>query len=112
MFDLTLSQDLGMIQDVVRRFANEVLAEHYRDDESEKCLPEATLKDYSALGLAGLEISEHPAGATLGAVAKTLVLEELVEKLFRDVKAMDIVEGTSQIQRIAMARKLVDLPNS
>ena len=34
----------------------------------------------------------------------------LIEKLFRDVKAMDIVEGTGQIQRIVMARHLVDLP--
>ena len=34
----------------------------------------------------------------------------LVEKIFRDVKAMDIVEGTGQIQRIVMARQLVNLP--
>lgn len=36
--------------------------------------------------------------------------DSLVEKLFRDVKAMDIVEGTGQIQRIVMARRLVGLP--
>lgn len=36
--------------------------------------------------------------------------DHLVEKLFRDVKAMDIVEGTGQIQRIVMARHLVHLP--
>lgn len=36
--------------------------------------------------------------------------DHLVEKLFRDAKAMDIVEGTGQIQRIVMARKLVGLP--
>ncbi|MEN8180990.1 MAG: acyl-CoA dehydrogenase family protein [Myxococcota bacterium] len=36
--------------------------------------------------------------------------DHLVEKLFRDMKAMDIVEGTGQIQRIVMARHLVDLP--
>jgi acyl-CoA dehydrogenase len=36
--------------------------------------------------------------------------DHLVEKLFRDVKAMDIVEGTGQIQRIVIARKLVGLP--
>jgi acyl-CoA dehydrogenase len=36
--------------------------------------------------------------------------DHLIEKLFRDVKAMDIVEGTGQIQRILMARHLVDLP--
>jgi acyl-CoA dehydrogenase len=34
----------------------------------------------------------------------------LIEKLFRDAKAMNIVEGTGQIQRVIMARKLVGLP--
>src|SRR5438445_604419 len=33
-----------------------------------------------------------------------------VEKLYRDVKAMDIVEGTGQIQRMEIARRLVGLP--
>jgi len=33
-----------------------------------------------------------------------------VEKLYRDVKAMDIVEGTGQIQRIVIARRLVGYP--
>ena len=38
--------------------------------------------------------------------------DHLVEKLFRDVKAMDIVEGTGQIQRIVIARNLVGLPRA
>jgi acyl-CoA dehydrogenase len=36
--------------------------------------------------------------------------DHLIEKLFRDMKAMDIVEGTGQIQRIVVARHLVGLP--
>jgi acyl-CoA dehydrogenase len=36
--------------------------------------------------------------------------DHLIEKLYRDVKAMDIVEGTGQIQRIVMGRQLVGLP--
>jgi len=44
----------------------------------------------------------------LGAVA--LQGDHLIEKLYRDVKAMDIVEGTGQIQRIVMARHLVNYP--
>jgi acyl-CoA dehydrogenase len=36
--------------------------------------------------------------------------DHLLEKLYRDVKAMDIVEGTGQIQRMIIARKLVGLP--
>jgi acyl-CoA dehydrogenase len=34
----------------------------------------------------------------------------LAEKLFRDVKAMDIVEGTGQIQRLLVARQLFGYP--
>ncbi len=36
--------------------------------------------------------------------------DHLIEKLYRDVKAMDIVEGTGQIQRLIMARQLVQFP--
>jgi acyl-CoA dehydrogenase len=36
--------------------------------------------------------------------------DHLIEKLYRDVKAMDIVEGTGQIQRMIVARALVGLP--
>ena len=36
--------------------------------------------------------------------------DHLIEKLYRDVKAMDIVEGTGQVQRLVMARQLVQLP--
>ncbi|MCB0218825.1 MAG: acyl-CoA dehydrogenase family protein [Chrysiogenetes bacterium] len=37
--------------------------------------------------------------------------DHYVEKLYRDVKAMDIVEGTQQIQRTVIARRLVNLPS-
>lgn len=33
--------------------------------------------------------------------------DHLIEKLFRDVKALDLVEGTGQIQRLVIARQLV-----
>jgi acyl-CoA dehydrogenase len=38
--------------------------------------------------------------------------DHLIEKLYRDAKAMDIVEGTGQIQRVIIARNLVQLPRS
>ncbi len=37
--------------------------------------------------------------------------DHLIEKLFRDVKAMDIVEGTGKVQRLVMAHHLVNLPS-
>ena len=36
--------------------------------------------------------------------------DTLIEKLFRDAKALNIVEGTGQIQRVIIARQLVGLP--
>ena len=33
--------------------------------------------------------------------------DHLIEKLFRDVKAMDIVEGTGQIQTLIIARTIL-----
>ena len=38
--------------------------------------------------------------------------DHLCEKLYRDVKALDIVEGTGQIQRLVISRHLVDLPRN
>ena len=38
--------------------------------------------------------------------------DHLIEKLYRDAKAMDIVEGTGQIQRVIIGRQLVKLPRS
>lgn len=58
-----------------------------------------------------------PAAALEAAILGMEILGEvaargecIVEKIFRDAKAMDIVEGTGQIQRIVMARQLVELP--
>ena len=36
--------------------------------------------------------------------------DHLIEKLYRDAKAMDLVEGTGQIQRMIISRSLVQLP--
>ncbi len=35
----------------------------------------------------------------------------MIEELFRDFRATDIVEGTSQIQCLVVARHLVNLPS-
>ena len=59
----------------------------------------------------GAQVSQQAAGLgleILGNVAGTGT--HLIEKLYRDTKAMDIVEGTGQIQRVIMARQLVGLP--
>ena len=52
----------------------------------------------------------HPPGGRFEALEWGARGDHLIEKLFRDVKAMDIVEGTGQVQRLVMARQLVQLP--
>jgi acyl-CoA dehydrogenase len=75
-------------------------------DQGEPNMVEASMSKATAAEVAmeaaslGMEL--------LGAVA--MQGEHLIEKLYRDVKAMDIVEGTGQIQRIVMARHLVNYP--
>jgi acyl-CoA dehydrogenase len=83
------------------------------------CWRAAWLSDLSRPNVleASMAKAVAPAAALDAAIAGMEILGEvaargdsLVEKLFRDVKAMDIVEGTGQIQRIVMARQLVALP--
>jgi len=46
---------------------------------------------------AGMDVLGEAGGAS----------DYLIEKLFRDIKALDLVEGTGQIQRVVIARKLI-----
>jgi len=56
-------------------------------------------------------IAQEATGLAVDILGEAGVREDYyVEKLYRDVKAMDIVEGTGQIQRVVMARRLVGLP--
>ena len=36
--------------------------------------------------------------------------DRMLEKLYRDVKILDIGEGTQQVQRLVIGRRLFDLP--
>jgi acyl-CoA dehydrogenase len=83
------------------------------------CLKAAWLADRGEANMVEASMSKATAAevameaASLGMEllgATGLQGEHLIEKLYRDVKAMDIVEGTGQIQRIVMARHLVGYP--
>jgi acyl-CoA dehydrogenase len=41
-----------------------------------------------------------------------IVTDALVEKCFRDVKIFDIFEGTGEVQRVILARRLLDYPSA
>src|SRR3989454_6440914 len=75
-------------------------------DEEQPNEVEASMAKAFAAGIA-----QEAAGLAMDILGDTGVTADgYVEKLYRDVKAMDIVEGTGQIQRIVIARRLVGLP--
>ena len=83
------------------------------------CLKAGWLADLQRPNIVEASMSKAM-GAQVGQEATSLGMEligtvgargdHLIEKLYRDVKAMDIVEGTGQIQRVIIARHLVQLP--
>ncbi|MAE94923.1 MAG: acyl-CoA dehydrogenase [Deltaproteobacteria bacterium] len=83
------------------------------------CLRAGWLADREQPNIVEASMSKAMA-AGVGQEATTLGMEllgsraargdHLIEKLHRDVKAMDIVEGTGQVQRMIIARHLVQLP--
>jgi acyl-CoA dehydrogenase len=85
------------------------------------CLRAGWLADHGKPNIVEASMSKA-LGATVAEEATSLGMEllgavgargdHLIEKLYRDAKAMDIVEGTGQIQRVIMARQLVKLPRS
>ncbi|MEN9313712.1 MAG: hypothetical protein RIS35_105 [Pseudomonadota bacterium] len=99
-----------------------------RIERSRRKLKSAMLLALRAAWMADQRVPNAVEASMAKAVAPTVALEacaigmellglvggrgdHLIEKLHRDVKALDIVEGTGQIQRIVMARGLVNLPN-
>jgi alkylation response protein AidB-like acyl-CoA dehydrogenase len=77
MFDLHPGDDLGLVVETARRFAEEELRPRIREAESERCVRAEVRRAYAEIGLAGLELPERLGGAGLGAVARVLVNEEL-----------------------------------
>jgi acyl-CoA dehydrogenase len=72
---------------------------------------EANMVEASMSKATAAEVAMEAASLGMEVLGATgLQGEHLIEKLYRDVKAMDIVEGTGQIQRIVMARHLVGYP--
>lgn len=77
MFDLTVPEELVLLQDQVRQFGAAVLRERHREFEAAGAVADPVRAEYAALGLAGMELPESLTGAGLGTLAKALVLEEL-----------------------------------
>ncbi|MFQ5697980.1 MAG: acyl-CoA dehydrogenase family protein [Myxococcota bacterium] len=77
MFDLDAGEELDLVVETARAFANERLAPRLRDAERTREVDPLAREAYREIGLAGLELPEALGGAGLGAVARVRVNEEL-----------------------------------
>jgi len=77
MFDFELGEDLELIVETARSFAQDELLPQLREHEGARAVAPAVRKTFGEIGLAGLELPESLGGAGLGALARVLVNEEL-----------------------------------
>ncbi len=77
MFDLDPEEELQLLVETARSFAEEELAPGIREFEAARGVAPKVRESFNQIGLAGLELPEGLGGAGLGAVARVLVNEEL-----------------------------------
>jgi alkylation response protein AidB-like acyl-CoA dehydrogenase len=77
MIDFDLDPELELLRATVRQFGAEQLRPREREHEAARGLAEPLLREAAAIGFAGAAWPESLGGAGLGALARTLVLEEL-----------------------------------
>jgi alkylation response protein AidB-like acyl-CoA dehydrogenase len=77
MFDFELGEDLELIVETAKSFAQDELFPQLREHEDARAVQPAIRKSFAEIGLAGLELPESLGGAGLGALARALVNEEL-----------------------------------
>lgn len=115
---IAFASDTGKIEDTRHRDRLETMRRKLRSSWL-MCLRAAWLADREEENIVEASMCKATA-AEVAMQATSLGMEllgleglrgdHLIEKLYRDVKAMDIVEGTGQVQRMIMARALVGLP--
>src|SRR5262245_21867110 len=77
MFDLGIGEDLEILVETARSFAQSELAPVLRASEERRAPAPALRRSFAQIGLARLELPEALGGAGLGALARALVNEEL-----------------------------------
>jgi alkylation response protein AidB-like acyl-CoA dehydrogenase len=77
VFDFDAGEDLALLVETVRGFAQSELVPHLREHEAARGVSAAAQSAARQIGLAGLELPEKRGGAGQGALARALVNEEL-----------------------------------
>ncbi len=77
MFDLDPGEELALLVETTRSFAEEALTPALREAEHARGVSPSVRAAFEQIGLAGLEMPEAAGGAGLGSLARVLVNEEL-----------------------------------
>jgi acyl-CoA dehydrogenase len=77
VFDLDLGDDLALVVETARRFAQQELLPRLREAEAARGVGDAVRAMHRDIGLAALELPAERGGAGLGPIARVLVNEEL-----------------------------------
>lgn len=75
--DFALGEEERLLRETVRGLGQQTIGPHAGAWDEVRALPEALLGELGALGLLGLEVAEDEGGAGLGAVAASVLCEEL-----------------------------------
>lgn len=77
MIDFSLSEELELVAETARRFAETQLLPAQRDFERQRAVPAAVLQEADAIGFDRIDWPEASGGAGMGAMARVLMIEQL-----------------------------------
>jgi isovaleryl-CoA dehydrogenase len=76
-FDFGLGDEIGMLRETVRRFAQERIAPHAAEIDRANIFPRELWPELGALGLLGITVEDEYGGAGLGYLAHCVAMEEI-----------------------------------
>ena len=110
--DFALSEEQTAIFDMARDFGQEKIAPFARHWEKDGTIPKSLWLEVGALGFGGIYVSEEAGSRIVNQCLQLhggygYLADYGIEKLVRDLRVHEILEGTNEIMRLITARSLL-----